>query len=437
MTRLLAAFAVAFALEATAGAQGLNPNNVSISNFNPEDSVAPMSSVEGPGVKVGEGTVLHPVFGIETGVISNVFYESAAANGAGLLRLLAQVGTGSLSQARLADGAEEPEQGSLQYRADLRASYDLMLTGNEAVSGTGGLGLGASLHLMVNPMGRFAFGADEDFTRLIRAANFETDANTNRDINNLGIKFLYNPPDRTIKGYLYYNNTIDIFERSEQRFADRMTNRLGLHPTWQWLPQTQVFLDASWGVTAALGSSTMGKVTSYPLALQAGIATLLTLKTTFSLYGGYTNGFYTTGPSYSAPMVGTSVGYRYSPLGRVSLQYALQYQDSINANYYRDHVVQVLVQHAFAPFLVMLQPEVHFRQYNGVTVVNGPMTRDDLILSAVGGIQYSFRNWLAASINYRFSTVQTDYRYMPIGGGLVNDPTYVRHELLFGMRAAL
>src|SRR5512138_262374 len=96
MTRLHASLGVLLAMAAPASAQ-------SVAGFDPSDAVAPISVVEGPGVKVGEGTVLHPVFGVETGFISNVFYEdgSEGPSGAGLLRLLAQMGSGSLPLSRL------------------------------------------------------------------------------------------------------------------------------------------------------------------------------------------------------------------------------------------------------------------------------------------------------------------------------------------------
>jgi hypothetical protein len=45
--------------------------------------------VEGPGVKVGEATVLHPRVGVEAGLISNVFYEEVSEKLAPVLRLLA------------------------------------------------------------------------------------------------------------------------------------------------------------------------------------------------------------------------------------------------------------------------------------------------------------------------------------------------------------
>lgn len=435
MTRFLVASAVLFALEASSAAQG----NIAVATFDPANAVAPISTVEGPGIKIGEGTVIHPVVGMETGVISNVFYEASDPNAAGVLRLLAQVGTGSLPMSRLAAmGADDDstDKGSVQYRADLRASYDFILSNDETATDTGGLGLGASLHALVNPMGRFSFGIDEDFQRLIRAANYETNANTNRDINVLQLTLLYRPRDRTVGGYLYYNNTIDIFERDIQSFADRWSNRIGIHPTWHWLPNTQIYADISQGIVSPLGGSST-KVQSHPFAATAGIATLFTLKTTLNLYGGYTNGFYSSGPSFSAPVVGATFGYRYSPLGRAALSYTLQYEDSVNANYYRDHVFRLLFEQLVTPFVVVAQPEVHLRQYNGITIVAGEPVRNDVIFAGVGGIHYNFRNWIAATLNYRFTLVDSDYRYMPIGGGSLLDPSFSRHELLLGMRAAL
>jgi len=443
MIRLLAGFSVVVSMVSTAMAD-ISPNDISIASFNPEDAVAPVSTVEGPGVKVGEGTVLRPVFGAETGFVSNVFYEEADARPAGILRLIAQIGTASLGGDRLHPSAtiqsDDPQEnlGSFEYRADLRLSYDFMLSDNDAATETGGLGIGASLHGMVNPTGRFSFGFHDDFVRLIRAANFETDANTNRDINQLRLLLLYKPHDSAISGFLYYDNRLDIFERSEQSFADRMTHRVGIHPQWRFFPQTQAYLDFSFGYTTALDSAS-SKVDSYPLVLRAGLATLLSVKTTLNLDAGYTNGFYSAGPNFSAPVIGATIGYRYSPLGRVTAGYTLVYEDSINANYYRDHVIRGSLQQIIKPLVFMLQPELHLRQYRGVTVaipgIMGPDTRDDLIVSIVAGAHYSFRNWLTATLNYRFTDVATDYMYTI--GGMTDDPGFVRHELLAGVRVAL
>lgn len=425
-------------LAATSGVAMADGDGLSVTAFDPENATAPSSGVEGDGVKVGEGTVIHPIFGVSTGVVSNVFYEDTSTNAAGVLRLLAEVGAGSLSTSRLtptnaAGGSEEVNQGDFQYKASLRLTYDFMLSGNDTVTEQGGLGIGGTLRGLVNPMGTWSFGFDENFTRLIRAANFETDADTNRDINTLALNLIYHPTTRSIGGYLYYNNTVDIFESSDQGFADRLQHRFGIHPQWRLLPQTVVFSDVSLGVYGGIGDSM--KVSSYPLVAQAGIATLFSPKLSFNLHAGYTNGFYSAGPSYSSVTAGAMVGYRYTPLGRAAFTYDLRYDDSVNANYYRDHVFRLWLQQDFAPFALVVQPEVHLRHYEGITLVGGPPSRDDVIFSVVAGVHYSFRNSLAVGLDYHFSAVQTDYRYMT--DGAVDDPSFVRHQLLAGLRWAL
>jgi hypothetical protein len=441
MTRFLISFAFLVSFEVIASAQG-TPNDIPISSFDPEEAVAPVSSVEGRGIKIGEGTVLHPTVGLETGVVSNVFYTPGDTTAAGLLRLLVQVGTGSFSGERM-QAPGEPDSGgggggtvstgALTYSAALRASYDQMLSGNETVRATGGLGLGALFRSTINPAGKVSLGIDENFTRLIRAANFETDADTNRDINLLGLNVNFKP-DSAFGGFAYYLNAIDVFERSTQRFADRMENKIGVHPTWHWLPNTQVYLDLSQGYYTGIGGSSK-KVSSFPFEAVAGLATLLTLRTTLNVNAGYTLGNYATGPSYSGFVASAQFGYRYSPLGRVLVAYDLQYSDSINANYYRDHVIRLWLQQLYNPLTFMIQPEVHFREYQGITLVTGPPTRDDVIFSVIAGVHYNFRSSIAATLNYHYSQVMTDYRYMVSTASI--DPSFARHELLLGVRVAL
>src|SRR5689334_4671883 len=102
MARRFLTVGVLLALESAALAQG-SPNDILISSFDPENTVAPASAVEGPGVKIGEGTILRPVFGIQTGFISNVFYQDVDEQAVGVLRLIAQAGIASLSSQRLSN----------------------------------------------------------------------------------------------------------------------------------------------------------------------------------------------------------------------------------------------------------------------------------------------------------------------------------------------
>jgi hypothetical protein len=420
-------------------------------SMDPADALNPVSIVNGIGIKVGEGTVFHPQFGIETGVVSNVFYEDGEDGGtvtAGLLRILAEVGTGSLPNQRLnikttgddldpstTQTVTSTDVGDFQYSANLYASWDQYLSTNDNVMSQGGLGGGLLLRGIVNPQQALQFAFQEHFSRQIRATNFESRDDTNRDVNALSLRLNYLPPGRSLGGWLYYQNTIDVFEANSQRFANRMHNTLGLRVNWQWLPLTRVYADVSQGYNTGLSDSTE-KVNSYPLTAVAGIQTALTLNVTLNAHLGYTNGFYAEGPSYSNVAAGALLGYRYSPLGRVTAMYAFKHEDSINANFYRDHVFQGSIEQYLVPFVVFARPEVRLRRYEG-TIVMGTAgdTRDDLILSTTVGMRYSFRDWIAGTLDYQLSLVDTDFTY-DTGGGLVDDPSYIRHELLLGIRAA-
>lgn len=439
---LLAATSVARAQVAVSTGPG-TAGDLSIASFDPENAVAPESSIQGRGIKVGESLVLHPVVGIETGFNSNVFYEQTDGRAAGILRLLAQVGASSLNGARLDPsaggvGLEDKTLGAFEYNVAASAAYDQILSGNDTVSNTGGLGLGLIGRAMFNPMGPVSFGLGDNFLRTIRAANFETNTNANRDINTASALLYYHPNGRTLSGYLYYSNTIDVFESSDMlNYPDRMDNRLGVHPMWRWLPETVVWGDLSIGVVTGIGSSaaSQAKATSYPLNALVGINTLLSLKTSASVDAGYANGFYTKGPSFSGPRIDANLNYAYSVLGRVGIGYSYMFQDSVNANYFRDHLIHAYVQHDVEPIVLVAGPELHFREYSGIAIPGAPTVRDDVIFAVVAGARYTFRNWIAATLDYRFATVQTNYRYMDVAGNTI-DPSYVRHELLAGVRVA-
>lgn len=411
------------------------------SNMTPDQAVSPTSLVEGAGVKVGEGTVLHPIVGLETGVVQNVFYEESGTNTSGLLRLLIELQAGSLPQERLSvadrEGQAQENLGTLQFDFRTYLSWDQYLSSNDAVMKQGGLGGGLLFRGIVRPSAPLSFSFMENFNRVIRATNFESNDRVNRDINQLQLRLNYRPRGRSLGGYLYFNNTIDVFEDSDQRFLNRLQNTLGLHVNYQWLPLTRLFVDVSQGLFGGLGSAST-KVGSLPLTTVAGIMTALTLRTTFSARIGYTNGFYEAGPSYSAVAGGVQLGYRYSPLGRVTALYSYDHADSINANFFRDHKIGLMLEQQALPFTLVLRPEIFFRKYSGVIVMSpdGSTTRNDFIASITAGARYNYRNWLGFTVDYSFAAIQSDFRYVINGSGDLDDPSFSRHTLLAGMRAA-
>lgn len=402
--------------------------------------------IEGSGVKVGESSTIYPVLGVETGFVSNVYYEDDAPTAAGLLRILGQIGFGSLPEQRLTSPSVPeatplsplPDRGDVTFRTDLYATWDQYLSGDDNLQEQGGLSGGLLVRGVISPNRPFSIAILEHLQRVTRPTNFESSQRTNREINNLTVRFNYQPVGRTVSGYLYYSHTLDFFEDEDQRFANRLNHTFGVRAQWQWLPLTRLFTDISWGLFGGLGSAST-KENSYPLTAIVGATTMLSVNLTLTGRIGYANGFYSTGASYSNVTGGLQLGYRYSPLGRVTALYSYDQHDSINANFYTNHQFALGLEQDFNPVMFYLRPEAHLRTYSGVsTVVPGIMassdSRSDVILRVAAGLRYNWRNWIATTLEYSLTSDQTDFMYAV--GGLPDDPSYTRHELMLGLKAA-
>lgn len=440
MTRFSMVLAVAAVVSAAAPAEAqISSSSTSASN----DTSGVSDVVEGAGVKVGEGTVIHPVLGVEVGVVNNVFFRSEEVITSGLLRVSGAVAIGSLPPERL-QRAVDPEEasqqsyGDLAFRADINAKYEEYLSGDEQVRSQRGVSLGAMLHGLVHPMQTWQFAFGDDFSRTTRPLNFESNESVDRDINRLQLELRFRPAGRALSGSLRYENMIDYFEADRQQFANRMHNTAALQVAWQPWPVTRVHGDVSLGFNGGFGSDST-RPDSMPLRIGVGIESALTVATQVAARIGFAKGFYDTGPDFTNVTGSLRLGWRFSPFGTVAAQYEYDFHDSINANFYRDHALQARLEQLIRDrFAINLGAEVRFRLYEGVIseVMGTSTNRSDLIFAVGGGATYNFRDWIAATLDYRFVTDQTDFRYVPTPGGPQEDPSYTRHIVMAGVRAA-
>lgn len=437
MNRLMLVAGVV-ALSGVAYANG-NDGTTPLDPLDPIRVVSPLTIVQGDGIKVGEGTSIYPQVGLETGFVSNVFYESSNPIAAGILRLILEAGAGSLSPQRRrapmdVEAAEGANEGSFAYTADLYATWDQYLSSNGKVTDQGGLGFGAYLRGIVNPGRPISFQVTESFDRALRPANFESTTNANRDLNWLSLQLGINPSGRSIGGSLTYANNIDRFEDSTNQFADRMHHLISARVNYKFLPLSLAYLDVSQGIFTGLGSAST-KTNSYPLTATLGVNTALTVKTSVLARVGYTQGFYSSGPSFQTVVGGVYLDHRYSPMGVIRAMYSYDHQDSLNANFYRDHVLQAWFEQQVNPFAIYVSPVLRLRRYEGLNPpLMGPLVRDDVIFATSVGMRYQFRNWITATAEYRLVLDDTNYRYT--GGAAMTDPSYVRHEVFAGVRVA-
>lgn len=427
----------------TAGVADAQSPDVPTSMDSNDATLAATNVVQGVGVKVGDGTVINPTVGLQTGVVSNVFFEDASGTTAGIMRLLIEIGAGSLSPSRLnvpqdtddttGTANREVDPGAFQYQFNAYASWDQYLSGDDALTAQGGLGLGLLFRGMVNPRQTIAFSFLENFERQLRPTNFESQDRTNRDINTLTLRMHLQPQGRSLNGFLFYQNRLDLFEDEDQQFLNRFQHTLGARANYQWLPRTRFFTQVSQGYFDTIAGGT--KPTSLPLTVIGGVETALTVKTMLQARIGYANGFYESGPSYGNVTGALQFGWQYSPLGLMTASYRYVFEDSINGNFYRDHHLQALIQQQLPPVVVFVRPNFHLRRYEGLYVMGNSPVRDDVILDLTSGLRYAFRNHILATLDYTYSTIITDFRY-DTGGGALDDPGFSRHELFLGVRAA-
>jgi len=388
--------------------------------------------VEGPGIKVGEATVLHPRVGLEAGVVSNVFYEQDEGFASAIMRLLAGMDISPAGTDRL--GEFENTARTLEFRAGVEFVYTEFLSSNSDARGQRNLGADAAVDATFFPQGSVKFRLADKFVRVARPVNFESDQHLDRDINQASAELTIQPRGRTLSGSLRYANMIDFFESDESRFANRIQHSFGARVNWKFFPYTQVWLDGQFSFIRSL-EETNWKSGSSPLLIRTGIDSVLTEATTVNAYLGYTNGFYEVGPSYNRLLGGVMFGWRYTPAGRIVLGYRYDVQDSINANYYSQHVGSVGLQQQIRAIMLDGALAAHFRGYRGVPmeVRMDPQRddRDDFILAAHTRGSWVLQDRFSLYLDYVLERLDTDFR--TVDG---DDPSYLRHEVVLGLGAA-
>jgi hypothetical protein len=409
-------------------------------------------AVEGPGYPVGEGTVIHPVLGAEAGFTDNVFssYRESQRHASGILRIVAEAYIASKDiepKTSAADLGEEPMEAedeaepaaqSIRFRGGGRIDYQEYISTDEVVRSQRGIGADLLGDLAVAPEGTFSFSVKDHLIRSTKPTNFYSFEGTNRIANTLALGLTYQPGGHTMKGSLRWENQIDYFEDSDQQFANRMINLIHAGYDWQLFPYTKLYADVSYGFIGSMGSGgaiPATKRSANPIRGGAGIATAITELFTVKGFLGWSYASYAGGSGYNTPILGAEVGYRYSPTGRLVGEYSWDHRDSLNGDYYRDHMLGIHVDQNISRIVGTAGAELRFRHYDGISMDIGPPQRDDILFAGTARASYVLRDWLAVVADWRTEIDDTSYRSM--FGGDVHDPSYVRTEITAGVRAAL
>jgi hypothetical protein len=395
------------------------------------------SLVEGPGHQVGEGTVIHPHLSLETGVINNMFYEEDSPVTTAVARVIAGVSIASQNAPKpmgvvepgivnenVDEEIEPPPPSKADFRLGLQLAFLGYPSGNERVRDQSDLAAALDGQVIVNPQGDVQFMAADQFIRDTSPRNFESSGDLNRDYNHAELGLMYRPGQHALGFGVRYENTIDRFEDSDTAFANRIQHTVGARAEWLYLPITKFYFDASLGFFGPLGSEgDTYKSSSMPLRIQLGVGTALTWATTLVAHVGYANGFYDTGENFNMVIGGLEFGYRYAEYGRVRLVADYDFQDSLQANYFRDFTFGAKLDQQFGLFVLHGEAGVKLRGYRGINPALGAASRDDVIFNVMARLAYLMRDNFAIGAKVKAMIDETDY--MSAGG---DSPKYRRFE---------
>jgi hypothetical protein len=408
-----------------------------------EDSV-----VEGPGHPLGEGAVIHPHLSLETGLISNVFYEENDPVLSPVARLIGGISIASQNAPKPTgevdvgvqnegEGDEEVVE-TVPSKMDFRLGAELVFigypTGNDRARDQTNLGGVLDGQVVVNPAGDVVFSAEDTFVRDTRPKNFESFGGLNRDFNHANLGLMFRPGGHALGFGVRYENTLDRFENSGSSFANRLQHLVGARAEWKYLPLTKFYFDASLGFFGALGDSMGYKQSSMPLRIQLGIGTALTWATTLIAHIGYANGFYSNGPSFNMVIGGAELGYRYTRYGRVRFAVEHEFQDSMQANYFRDIAFTAKLDQQAGLFVFGGDVGVRLRGYRGISPVIGASSRDDVVFDATVRGAYLLRDNFALTARVQATLDETDYMYS--APPVTDSPKFRRFEGVVGATAA-
>lgn len=423
-------------------------------------AAAQRAVVEGPGYQLTEGTVVHPSIGMTTGILYNPFYENQSPATTPVIRVRAAATIASQHskppgeiELIVSDADEDRARQaapSVEFRGGALVDFEFFASPSEQVSHRR---ISGSLtgHVMTAPRGPVSFFLDDTLVRVSTPVNFEIppendrDRNLNRIINRLATGVQVRPGGGAFRFALQYENLIDAFESGDSDFANRVQHLGRGRAEWQFLPITRFFFDTSYGFFGPLSSADCDliKRESHPLRVRLGSSTALTELTSLRAHIGYGKGFYQARgsecgeagtPDYSTVLLGAELGYRYSPLGRMSVTYEYDHQDSVQANYYRDHALVGRLINQVDRVLLQGAIDLRLRHHNGVPLDlqcgGGQLSRDDVLLRLSGKGHYPVRDWLAFTAELDISSDSTSCM---VGGRQLG---YTRTELQIGAVAA-
>lgn len=406
---------------------------------------------EGPGFRVlRDGLVLHPGVSAELGYDSNPLLASKSSH-SGVLRLRAHVDLATLPPQRLDNTLP-----TLEFRVGAAVEYRQYFSADYRVANMAQLNAQSDAELTLFRGRPLSLRAFNQFLVTNDARNLEIASNQTfapRIFNRLGLLATYRPGLGPLEIGLGDSFRVDHYVQGELERSRALSNDIQLYGQLRVLPETLVRLEVRSSYVSFYGAGSP-LPPSAPLRVIAGAQSMLRRWIGASLYLGYGNSLHhnlplpTTmqlvgnlgGVSYSGFVGGLEARLHLLPRMRLSAGYARDFFDSIYASYFVDDRLYIHYEHGLWRSLqVRAQFDTYFRQYGTLVAPptfgyrayrNGVTTRGDVLVALTAEATYRPLSFLEVGASYSVLDNETDFGFVD-GTGIRNDAAFAKHVLLF------
>ena len=383
----LLATRVASAQEVTIGYQGLPYKSTGESNT---------------GIQVSDGLLLHSGIGVEAGYDTNVFYAPNNPVGSSIVRVMPYLElTNATRTGPVSREVSFDARAGLQYRYYGSSNADVQKYRSAWMPNAGlSLGFGGG--------SQFGLGVADVFSRIedppYQAQLGDVTGPLTRTNNQASIEGRWSPGGGRLTSTLRYTNMVDVFD-SPYTYANAVSNTLTLDVAWKWLPKTAIFLDVSQGYIDYLNTTT-AKVSSFPLAVTAGLRGLLTSKTSAVLALGYVNGFYSGGGGSTGGFLGSTYAQlaltiQLTQLSRAVIGFRHDFLNAVISSFsYEETAYASYVQQIAGRLGLDLSARYAYLSYQGTFVDAMQQGRVDNLFQVGATLDYFLRNWAYLGVGY-------------------------------------
>jgi len=393
---------------------------------------------------------LHPGIGAEVGYYSNPFF-SDRPQGSAALRIAPHLLISTLGEERQELDPSDRKPGWLAFSGGVSATFqhyfeyavrdafNLDLRGDATLAPERPISLRVSeiLQRSAVPFGDTAVSPNA--TRISQGANY-----TNY-YENANVQLMVQSPGGLLRGSVGYRFGYAWFDSVGFLYNDNMTHTVMLNTSWEFLPKTALFYDASYAYQSYphLTDQTLVEaartqlVNNEQVSTRLGINGAITSRIGATVALGYAAGFYARGDDPSGLIGNLEVRYLPSPIAEVALTLDRSFLPSYQGNFQERDRIYARTRWLFGgAVMVIARAGVEYLRF-GYDSVQMSGRHDWRYFADLTG-EYRFIDWLAVTAQFNVLVDDTDFVYLSVGDVARADPAkFKAMEVWLGLRAFL